>query len=72
MVTRLNGVTTPFGPLCLTVRVDQAGKTASLEVKPLKDNCKAIVVHLPDGTRENLPPQQGGTLAFAVDKKTRR
>ena len=64
MTTRLNGVLTPFGPLNMAVHVDQQGKTATLEVKPLAPNCKSIVVHLPDGTVRRLPPQQGGTLSF--------
>ena len=66
MVTRLNGVLTPFGPLRMTVRVDRQGKTATLEVEPLAANCKSVVVHLPDGTLRRLPPTEGGTLTFDV------
>ena len=66
MVTRLNGIATPFGPLYLTVQVQKDGKTATLEVKPLAANCKAIVVHLPDGSTSRIDPQQGGTMNFAV------
>ena len=66
MVTRLNGVATPFGPLYLTVRVAKDGKTAVLEVKPLAANCQAIVVHLPSGRRARIAPQQGGTMTFPV------
>jgi hypothetical protein len=68
MMTRLNGVATPFGPLSMTVQVDQQGETATLEVKPLAVNCKSIVVHLPDGTLRRLPPTQGGTLTFPTHR----
>ena len=64
MVTRLNGIATPFGPLHLTVQVQKDGKTAMLDVKPLGPNCKAIVVHLPDESTSRLEPRQGGTLTF--------
>jgi len=68
MVTRLNGVLTPFGPLDMTVQADKDGKTATLEVKPLAANCKAIVVHLPDGGTKQLSALQGGTVTFPVEK----
>jgi hypothetical protein len=68
MTTRLNGVPTPFGPLHLSVKVDAAGKTAALEFKPLAANCKAVVVHLPDGGERRLPATQSGTLTFPVAK----
>ena len=42
MTTKLNGVLTPFGPLYMTVQVDEAGKTATLEVKPLAANCNEL------------------------------
>jgi hypothetical protein len=64
MTTRLNGVRTPFGRLRMAVQVDPQGETATLEVEPLAANCKAVIVHLPDGTLRHLPPQQGGTLTF--------
>ena len=66
MVTRLNGVLTPFGPLRMTVQVDREGKTATLAVKPLAANCKTVVVHLPDGTVRRLPPERSETLTFDV------
>jgi hypothetical protein len=66
MVTRLNGVPTPFGPLVMSVTVDRSGKTAELDVKPLSAHCKKIVVHLPDGTLRALPPVEGGRLTFDV------
>ncbi|MCC7475303.1 MAG: hypothetical protein IT425_07900 [Pirellulales bacterium] len=66
MTTRLNGVATPFGPLDMIVAVSGDGKTAVLEVKPLADNCKAVVVHLPGGGRREIAPQQGGKRTFAL------
>ena len=66
MTTRLRGVATPFGPLDLTVQADQDGKTATLSVKPLAANCKAVVVHLPDGGTKQISAQQGGTVTFPV------
>ncbi len=66
MVTRLNGIATPFGPLHLTVQVSKDGQTAALDVRPLAANCKAIVVHLPDGSTARIAPQQGGKLTFTV------
>ena len=66
MMTRLDGIATPFGPLHLTLRVDREGKTATLSVKPLAPNCRAIVAHLPDGTTRRLDPHQGGRITFAA------
>lgn len=67
MTTRLNGVATPFGPLEVAVQVDEEGRTATLSVKPLAANCKAIVVHLPEGGTKHIPPQQGGVITFPVE-----
>ena len=69
MTTRLNGVATPFGPLDLTVQADQAGQTATLVVKPLAANCKAVIVHLPGIGKKQLSAQQGGTVTFTLDKR---
>ena len=66
MVTRLNGVATPFGPLDMTVQADKEGTSATLSVKPLAANCRAVVVHLPDGSTKNIAPLQGGTVRFPV------
>jgi len=47
MVTKLNGVATPFGKLHLSLKVDDSGKTARLKVKKLPaDSLERIVVHL--------------------------
>ena len=66
MVTRLNGIATPFGPLYLTVQVRRTARRPRWKCRPLAANCKAIVVHLPDGSTSRLAPQQGGTMTFAV------
>jgi hypothetical protein len=66
MVTRLQGVATPFGPLHLVVQVATNGKTATLKVDPLGENCKAVVVHLPDGSTRRIVPRQGGAITFPV------
>ena len=51
MVTKLNGVATPFGKLYLTLKVDDSGKTARLKVKKLPANSlERIVVHLDQWT----------------------
>jgi archaellin len=55
MVTRLNGIATPFGKLTMELKVADDGKTASLKVKPLSGgSCKKIVVHLA-GWASNSP-----------------
>ena len=66
MTTKLNDVATPFGPLHVAVQVSADGRTATLSVRPLAANCKAVVVHQPDGGTARVAPQQGGTLTFAV------
>jgi hypothetical protein len=66
MVTRFNGVPTPFGPLHLSLGVDDSGKTATLEFKALAQNCQAVVVHLPDGTTRRLAPNQAGRLTIPI------
>jgi hypothetical protein len=70
MITRLNQVATPFGPLDLTVQIGQDGKTARLEVKPLSANCRAVIVHLPGGGTKQISAQQGGTINFPVGQGT--
>ena len=57
---------TPFGPLALTVQADKKGQTVKLSIKPLAANCQAVIVHLPDGSTKRIPPQQGGSIRFAV------
>ena len=45
MQTSLREIETPFGPLTMTLNVDESGQWADLTVEPLLDNCTAIVVH---------------------------
>ena len=66
MVTRLDGVATPFGPLAMTLQTDKKGKTATLSVRPLAPNCQAIVVHLPKGGTQRISAKRGGRLTFPV------
>lgn len=70
MTTRLRGVATPFGPLDLTVQANTDGTKATVEVKPLAANCKAVVVHLPDGGTQRIAPQEGGRVEFPITKVT--
>lgn len=47
MVTRLDGIATPFGLLRLELKVAKNGKTANLRIDPLTDpSCEMIVVHM--------------------------
>jgi hypothetical protein len=47
MVTRLDGIATPFGKLTMELKIAADGKTARLHVEPLSDaTCQRIVVHL--------------------------
>lgn len=48
MHTELKKVATPFGPLSFTLDVDRRGRTATLVIDALKENCEAIVVHSGD------------------------
>ncbi len=46
MVTQLNGIATPFGPLTMAFTVTADGKSANLRVEPLAGgSCSKIVVH---------------------------
>jgi hypothetical protein len=72
MLTRLRGVATPFGPLDLTVQADKKGETLKLSVKPLATNCKAVIVHLPDGGTKQLDPRRGGQVSFAAGARPAR
>ena len=55
MVTRLNGVLTPFGPLFMELQVAKDGNSARLKMKKLAGNSlNKIVLHLSGLTGENL------------------
>jgi len=64
MITRLDRIATPFGPLSMAVRVAADGASAEIEVRPLAANCSGIVAHLPDGSTRRLAPAQGGRVEF--------
>ncbi len=52
MVTKLNGVATPYGALKMELTVATDGKKAHLRVEPLTDpSCKNIIVHLSGWTK---------------------
>jgi len=64
MVTKLNGVATPFGKLYLTLKVDDSGNTARLKVEKLHANSlERIVVHLDQWTSGTIDK----VLSFAGD-----
>ncbi len=66
MVTRLNGIATPFGPLQMMLQVNSKGNSARLTVKPLNANCRNLIVHLPQRQTKRLSPTKGGTLEFKL------
>ncbi len=46
METSLKDIATPFGKLSFTLKVDDSGKSAMLEIQPLTDpSCDKIVIH---------------------------
>jgi hypothetical protein len=52
MVTKLNGVATPFGALKMELIIAGDGKKARLRIEPLTDaSCKNIIVHLGGWTK---------------------
>ena len=69
MVTRLNGICTPFGKLTLELKIAPDGKTAALRVEPLTDaSCQKIVVHLSGWARAD----QAATLALDPHQRNRQ
>jgi len=47
MITKISGISTPFGPLNMELKIAPDGKSAKLHVDPLADmSCQKIVVHL--------------------------
>ena len=80
MVTRVNHLGTPFGPLSMELAVAADGKTASLRIEPLPDTaCRKIVVHLggwaapdPQAVRELAPCRSHAiTLSLPSDSSTK-
>ena len=69
MVTKLNGICTPFGKLTLEPKIAKDGKTAALRVEPLSDaSCQKIVVHL-SGWASTAP---NATLALDPRQRNRQ
>ena len=69
MVTKLNGICTPFGKLTLELKIAKDGKTAALRVEPLSDaSCQKIVVHLSGWAGA----EQGATLALDPHQRSQR
>ena len=60
MVTKLNGIRTPFGPLRLELQVASDGRNADLAVEALSNQggCRAVVVHLPGRQTRRFEPSQ--------------
>jgi len=53
MVTKLNGIATPFGALTMELKISDDGRSAKLRVEPLSDSsCKNIIVHLNGWTKD--------------------
>lgn len=47
METALNQIATPFGELTFSLKIDERGKIATLDIDSLSDNsCKKVVVHI--------------------------
>jgi len=74
MVTRLDGVATPFGPLIMELKVAKNGKSALLRVNPLRDpSCTKIVVHTagwaPGHENISLDPQKTNKITIRIRRK---
>jgi hypothetical protein len=78
MVTKLNGLRTPFGLLTLELKVAADGRTADLRIEPVRDaSCEKLVVHLagwasdsPSTVRE-LSPRERHVLSIPVSASSR-
>ncbi|MCC6123382.1 MAG: hypothetical protein IT426_00320 [Pirellulales bacterium] len=74
MVTKLDKISTPFGPLTFSLAIAEDGATATLNVEPLSDpSCEKIVVHLagwassnPKATLE-LDPQKSQKITIPIE-----
>jgi hypothetical protein len=76
MITRLNGVATPFGPLTMELSISQDGKAAEFRMEPLSDpSCEKVIVHLSDwaGHDEDasivLEPRRANQLRIPITRK---
>jgi hypothetical protein len=73
MVTKLNGIATPFGSLSMSLNIAADGKSAKLDVQPLSDpSCKNIVVHLEGWTQQTdkkeirLDPRKHNEISIPI------
>ena len=71
MVTRLDGVATPFGPLTMELKVAKNGKSALLRVDALRDqSCAKIVIHAaglaPDQDNFSLDPTKANKVTIKM------
>ncbi len=66
MQTRINGLGTQFGPLYMTLSVDEYGERAMLDVEPLRDSDASVVVHLPAGGTRALPATKGFSMELDI------
>ncbi|MGA7703011.1 MAG: hypothetical protein WCB27_25730 [Thermoguttaceae bacterium] len=76
MVTQLDKIVTPFGPLTCSLHVSDDGSKATLKVEPLSDaTCKRIVVHLSPWATTTahatmvLDPQKGADVVIPIGAK---
>jgi hypothetical protein len=74
MVTKLNAVATPFGPLSMRLMIADDGRSAQLQVEPVNDpSCTRVVVHLgrwaksEAGATIELEPSKTNQLRIALD-----
>lgn len=73
MVTRLDGVATPFGPLTMELKVANNGKSALLRVNPLSDrSCTKIMVHTTGWALNKEPisldPKKANKITIKIGK----
>ncbi|MBN2579146.1 MAG: hypothetical protein JXB10_09165 [Pirellulales bacterium] len=75
MVTRLKEISTPFGPLTCSLRVNDNGSAATFQAEPLSDpSCEKLVVHLgawaesdPQATLE-LDPKKSHNITIPIKR----
>ena len=73
MLTKLDRIATPFGPLTMELEISADGKSADLRVEPLADtSCAKIVVHpigisnMPAGKPIELDPKRRNAITIQV------
>jgi hypothetical protein len=77
MVTRLNGIATPFGPLTTELTIADDGKSAQFQVDSLTDpSCNKVIVHLGGWASSNenatieLNPRQANRRRIEMERET--